>query len=160
LLWQAVDFANARFSCGPSVAQNGNSTNAIRWAPYLASAKVIELGAFANEMSGIDFSSGVLMRTKTLDQHIEITPGVAGGKPRIAGHRITVQNIAVWHERLGKTADDIADDHDLTLSEVYAALTYYFDHREEIDKSLEEGDAFVEAIRKSAPSKLKAKLPQ
>jgi uncharacterized protein (DUF433 family) len=98
------------------------------------------------------------MKTKTLDQHIEITPGIAGGKPRIAGHRITVQNIAVWHERLGKTADDIADDHDLTLSEVYAALTYYFDHREEIDKSLEEGDAFVEAIRKSAPSKLKAKL--
>jgi uncharacterized protein (DUF433 family) len=99
------------------------------------------------------------MRTKTLDQHIEITPGVAGGKPRIAGHRITVQNIAVWHERLGKTADDIADEQDLTLSEVYAALAYYFDHREEIDRSLEEGEAFVEAIRNSTPSKLKAKLP-
>ncbi|MGO8750844.1 MAG: DUF433 domain-containing protein [Thermoguttaceae bacterium] len=99
------------------------------------------------------------MRTKTLDQHIEITPGVAGGKPRIAGHRITVQNIAVWHERLGKTADDIADEHDLTLSEVYAALAYYFDHREEIDRSLEEGEAFVEAIRNATPSKLKAKLP-
>lgn len=24
--------------------------------------------------------------------HIEVTPGVAGGKPRIAGHRITVQD--------------------------------------------------------------------
>ncbi len=28
-----------------------------------------------------------------LDRHIVITPDVAGGKPRIAGHRITVQNI-------------------------------------------------------------------
>ena len=32
-----------------------------------------------------------------LTQHIEITPGVAGGKPRIVGHRITVQNIVIWH---------------------------------------------------------------
>jgi uncharacterized protein (DUF433 family) len=98
------------------------------------------------------------MKAKTIDQHIAITPGVAGGKPRIAGHRITVQNIAVWHERLAKTADEIADEHDLDLSEVHAALAYYFDHREEIDKSLEEGEAFVEAMRRSTPSKLKAKL--
>ena len=27
-----------------------------------------------------------------LTQHIEITPGVVGGKPRIAGQGITVQN--------------------------------------------------------------------
>ena len=100
------------------------------------------------------------MGTKTLDQHIEITPGVAGGKPRIAGHRITVQNVVVWHERLGKTADDIADEHDLKLSEVYAALAYYFDHREEIDRSLEEGEAMAEAMRMATPSKLKAKLGQ
>ena len=98
------------------------------------------------------------MRTKTLDEHIEITPGIAGGKPRVAGRRITVQNIAVWHEQLGKTADDIADEYDLTLSEVHAALAYYFDHREEIDKGLEDGEAFVESLRKSTPSKLKPKL--
>ena len=34
-------------------------------------------------------------------EHIEITPGICGGKPRIAGHRITVQNIVVWHEQMG-----------------------------------------------------------
>ncbi|MCP4113350.1 MAG: DUF433 domain-containing protein [Desulfobacteraceae bacterium] len=33
------------------------------------------------------------MTIKSLDQHIEITPGICGGKPRIAGHRITVQNM-------------------------------------------------------------------
>lgn len=50
--------------------------------------------------------------TKTLDQHIETTPGVAGGKPRIAGHRITVADIFVGHELLGKSADEIATEYD------------------------------------------------
>jgi uncharacterized protein (DUF433 family) len=98
------------------------------------------------------------MNMKTIDQHIEITPGVAGGKPRIAGRRIKVQDIAVWHERLGWSVDDIASEYDLTLAEVYAALAYYFDHRSEIDRDLAEGDAFVKELRKRTPSKLAAKL--
>lgn len=69
------------------------------------------------------------MVTKSLDGHIEITEGIAGGKPRIAGHRITVQNIVIWHELLGRSADEIAVEYDLTLADVYAALVYYYDHR-------------------------------
>lgn len=98
------------------------------------------------------------MSTKTLDEHIEITPGVAGGKPRIAGHRITVEDIVIWHERLGRNADEIASEYDLTLADVYAALAYYFDHRPEIDRSIEESRAFVEALRQGNPSKLEQKL--
>lgn len=44
-------------------------------------------------------------------RHIEMTPGVAGGKPRIAGHRITVQNIVIWHERMGRIAHEIAAEY-------------------------------------------------
>lgn len=40
------------------------------------------------------------MIAQVLDRHIEITPGVSGGKPRIAGHRITVQNI--WSPSSGE----------------------------------------------------------
>lgn len=98
------------------------------------------------------------MDTKTLDGHIEITPGVAGGKPRVAGHRIKVQDIVVWHERLGRSADEIAEEHDLTLADVYAALAYYFDHRPEIDQSIEEGTAFADALRSRTPSKVSQKL--
>ncbi len=98
------------------------------------------------------------MATKSLDQHIEITPGIVGGKPRIAGHRITVENIVIWHERMGRCADEIAADYDLTLADVYAALTYYFDHRAEIDQSMEESKAFVEELRQRTPSKLLEKL--
>jgi len=98
------------------------------------------------------------MAPQTLDQHIEITPSIAGGKPRIAGHRITVQNIAIWHERMGWSADEIASEYDLTLADVYAALAYYFDHRAEVDRSIEEDEAFVKELRRRTPSVLRAKL--
>lgn len=50
------------------------------------------------------------MLEDALAGHIEITPDVCGGKPRIVGHRITVQNIVVWHERMGLSADEIATE--------------------------------------------------
>ena len=92
-----------------------------------------------------------------LTQHIEITPGVAGGKPRIAGHRITVQNIVIWHERMGLSADEIATEHGLTLAEVYAALAYYYDHRAEIDDMIRADDSFISELRSRTSSKLKEK---
>lgn len=98
------------------------------------------------------------MANRTLDEHIETTPGVAGGKPRMAGHRITVQSIVVWHERMGKSPDEIAAEYDLELADVYAALTYYFDHRVEIDKSIRDGEAFAGELRERTLSKLDRKL--
>ena len=86
--------------------------------------------------------------------HIEVSPGVAGGKPRIAGHRITVHNVVIWHERLGLSADEIASDYGLSLADVYAALTYYYDHREEIDESILSDESFAAEIRSCTKSKL------
>jgi uncharacterized protein (DUF433 family) len=93
-----------------------------------------------------------------MTSHIDISPGIAGGKPRIAGHRITVQDIVIWHERLGASADEIATGYDLSLAEVYAALTYYYDHRAEIDESIRADESFIAALRRNTPSKLKAKI--
>jgi len=90
--------------------------------------------------------------------HIEVTPGVAGGKPRIAGHRITVQDIVVWHERLGLSADEIATEYGLSLADVYAALAYYYDHREEIERAITADKEFIAQLRKRTPSKLRARL--
>ena len=98
------------------------------------------------------------MAVKTLDRHIEVTPGVVGGKPRIAGRRITVQNIVIWHEWMARSADEIASEYDLTLADVYAALAYYYDHRTEIDKVIKSSEAFVEALRQQIPSKVAQKL--
>ena len=95
-----------------------------------------------------------LMTIQALDQRLEIMAGVAGGKPRVAGRRITVQNIALWHEWMGRTVDEISSEHDLALADVYAALAYYFAHQQEIDQSIRESDEFVASLRASLPSKL------
>ena len=100
------------------------------------------------------------MKTKILDRHIEITKGIAGGKPRIAGHRITVQNIVIWHELLGRSADEIAAEYNVTLADVYAALAYYHDHRIEIDKSIKDSESFVKALYQKTPPKVFQKLDE
>ena len=64
------------------------------------------------------------MATKTLDAHIEVSPGVAGGKPRIAGHRITIQDIVIWHERIGIGADEISSEFDLPLADIYETVQF------------------------------------
>jgi uncharacterized protein (DUF433 family) len=98
------------------------------------------------------------MTAKTLDQHIEVTPGICGGKPRIAGHRITVQQIVIWHDRMGKSADEIATEYEVELSDVHAALAYYFDHREVIDTAIQDSDAWIQELKQKTPSLVKQKL--
>lgn len=98
------------------------------------------------------------MTLQTLDRYIEISPDVVGGKPRIAGRRITVQNIVIWHEWMGLTADDIATEYNLTLAEIYAALAYYYDNPQEIDEAIKASQAYVEEMRKQIPSRLPHKF--
>jgi uncharacterized protein (DUF433 family) len=81
-------------------------------------------------------------------QHIEATSGVCGGKPRIAGHRIRVQDIYVCHELKRMSPDEIVREYPaITLADVHAALVYYFDHRDEITRQMQEEKEFVEAMR-------------
>ena len=93
-----------------------------------------------------------------LDKHIEITPDMRGGRPRIANTRITVADIVIMHLRLGQSLEEIAGRYDLPLAAVYAAIAYYHDHRAEIDKSINDDRAFAEAFRKNNPSRLQEKL--
>jgi uncharacterized protein (DUF433 family) len=90
------------------------------------------------------------------------TPGTCGGRPRIDGHRIKVEDVAIWHERMAMSPDEIVSAYPtLTLSEVHAALAYYYENREQIDADILEGQRFVEEMRaKAPPSLLKQKLEQ
>ena len=90
--------------------------------------------------------------------HIAISEDVAGGKPRIAGHRMTVQHIVIWHERMGLSADEIASNHGLSLAEIYAALTYYYDHLQEIDEAIFADESYVVELRKQITPKLSGKI--
>lgn len=93
-----------------------------------------------------------------LNKHIEATPETRGGKPRIAGTRITIEDIVLMHLRLGQSLIEIAGKYDLPIAGVHAAIAYYYDHREEIDHSIEEDEALIEAFRRDNPSPLQEKL--
>lgn len=93
------------------------------------------------------------MGTDTI-QHIAVSSDIAGGKPCIAGHRITVQNVVIWHERMGLSADEIASNYGLSLADVYAALAYYYDHRQEIDDAILADESYIPQLRNRIPSKL------
>lgn len=97
--------------------------------------------------------------TAVITNHIEITPGICGGKPRIAGHRIKVQNIVIWYERLGMSPDEIVYHYpSITLAEVHAALAYYYDHLEEIRKDIEDDEVFAKEMKSQMPSLVQQKL--
>jgi uncharacterized protein (DUF433 family) len=86
-------------------------------------------------------------------ERIVSTPGTCGGKPRIAGHRIKVADIAIWYERTGLSPDEIVSTWPtLTLSDVHAALAYYYDHRDQIDADIRAGEEFVDKYRAGQPS--------
>ncbi len=84
---------------------------------------------------------------------IVCTPGTCGGRPRIGGHRITVEDVVIWHERMGMSPDEIASAYPtITPSDVYAALAHYHENRDAIDTDIREGKAFVEELRAGQPS--------
>lgn len=76
--------------------------------------------------------------SKTEHPHIVRHPRICGGSPIIRGTRITVRLLATLI-RGGATPEEIIQDYShLELAQVYDALSYYFDHREEIDREIEE----------------------
>lgn len=69
-------------------------------------------------------------------QRITKTPGVCGGRACIAGHRIRVMDIVVWHEQRGFSAARIVEElfPSITKADVHAALAYYYDNPDDIEK--------------------------
>ena len=65
-------------------------------------------------------------------------PTISGGEPVIRGTRISIRHI-IERVRSGQSVEDIlaALPH-LTAAQVYAALSYYYDHQPQIDQLIEE----------------------
>lgn len=98
--------------------------------------------------------------SKSLSRHIETTPGIRGGRPRLAGTRITVTDVALMHLRLGQSIEEIAGRYQLPLAALYAAMAYYFDHRSEMDLAIHEDLAFVAGFQRSQVSVLQERLSE
>jgi uncharacterized protein (DUF433 family) len=69
---------------------------------------------------------------KTEHPHIVRIEGVCGGEPVIDGLRVTVRHVATLYLR-GETLAEIAAALNVTESQTIHALSYYFDHRDEIN---------------------------
>lgn len=52
--------------------------------------------------------------------------------PHLEGRRVTVRRIQGLVEEAGKPADEVAEQFDLAVADVYAALQYYHTHPEEM----------------------------
>ncbi len=70
-------------------------------------------------------------------EHIEKSPDVAHGAPRISGTRIRVQDVVAWHLRGGWSIAQIVEEFGLSPAQVHAALAYYYDHQSEFDRILD-----------------------
>jgi uncharacterized protein (DUF433 family) len=99
---------------------------------------------------------------KTEYAHIVCTPGVVGGEPRIAKHRIRVRDVVAARDLGGYTPKEIAASvyPSLTLAQVYAALAYYEDHRAEIDQRGEEEAEYVEQFLRQHPEMVRDVRPE
>jgi uncharacterized protein (DUF433 family) len=85
------------------------------------------------------------MEPTLLAPHVDSHPDKCGGKPCVAGTRVRVWDVAHHIERLGYTPDEVICAYPrLSLSDVYGAMAYYWDHREEIERQVKEADARVE----------------
>lgn len=81
--------------------------------------------------------------------HIEIRNN-RDGQPRafIKETRIRVQDIAMDHEYHGMSVDEIASNYPhISLSQIYAALSYYFEYRDEIWLQIKEDEKFVNEMK-------------
>ena len=81
------------------------------------------------------------------------------GKLYIAGTPFKVRQIALDHIAYGWDAAQIQREHpQLTLGQIHAALAYYYDHKEVLDREIEAGLALAEELRaKQGESSLVAK---
>ena len=75
---------------------------------------------------------------KTVYSHVTKDPEVCGGKACIDGTRIRVMDI-VFLKRQGLVPEKMLEAYpSLNLAQVYAALSYSYEHPEEIEASFEE----------------------
>ena len=71
------------------------------------------------------------------------------GRARVAGTRAKVSAIVIDHVHNGLSAEEIAQAYPyLSLVQIHAALSFYFEHQAEIDREIESGRIQAEALRR------------
>ncbi len=84
---------------------------------------------------------------------------IRDGEPVISGTGIRVLDVAVRYELMGMSPEEItiALPH-LNLPQVHDALSYYYEHKNEMDKSWNSALKTAGTLKKSAPRLVEKKL--
>jgi len=70
--------------------------------------------------------------------HIVKVQGVCGGEAIVEDTRIAVWHIVGYYYRVGMSVEEILADWDyLTPAQVFSALAYYHDNKDEVDRARE-----------------------
>ena len=94
-------------------------------------------------------------------EHIHFVEGARGPKPCIVGTRIRVVDVLGWYRDRGWSAAKIVEEFpQLTQADVYAALTYYWDHKDELDRKMADDVAYVAEMMRLYPGRLQERLKQ
>lgn len=75
---------------------------------------------------------------------------VLGGEPRIDGTRIGVRHIGARVVDRGQSPAHVADQFDVSLADVYEALSYYYANIEEMRELDRENEAAFDRVRESS----------
>lgn len=87
-----------------------------------------------------EVASEIIEAEATPDAHPYVVQlsGVLGGKPVVRGTRIPVWQIAE-RLKLGDSLDDLLEAYPrLTAAALHDAISYYYDHRNEIERQIDE----------------------
>jgi len=92
---------------------------------------------------------------KTNHPHIVRSPEICNGSPVVKGTRIRVIDIVIEYTMLGWSPDEIIDAHPyLDLAKVHDVLSYYYDHRDEINAKIKKEIQEIEDLKAKFPSKI------
>ena len=100
-----------------------------------------------------------LTSKETKHPYIIIDPQIKKETPVIVGTRTKVMDIVIRYEHGGMTPDQIVDQFPhLTLAQIHDALSYYYEHKSELDEQYKKEQVLVNELRKLYPPKLKTRL--
>lgn len=80
---------------------------------------------------------------------ITTNPKVRNGRPCLAGTSLEVAVVAIAKVIGGQEPEEIAADYELSLPQVYAALAYYYEHKEKIDATIQERRQLALSMKES-----------
>jgi uncharacterized protein (DUF433 family) len=90
--------------------------------------------------------------TRVAHPYVIQEAGVQGGRPVIRGTRFPVSSIVQNHRR-GLTMDEILKEFPhLTPAQIFDALSYYYDHQDDLDREIAELRDIRTAMERHPPT--------